>query len=289
MATQDHHPHSPTSGRPAICLMSWLETNRTGNFGDALNTVVLGELGFAVVPPSVDGTANPGRCMTAIGSVLAPSHLVRARHPIDVWGAGWRGEPLTDAELDRLTVHAVRGPLTATAVGCADVPLGDPALLLPRFHTPAMPLESGSAVVIPHILDPVQLSPADVGCDAVVSVRVHQRGRFHRHVTHTPLQVVDRIAAAGFVLTGALHGAIVAQAYGVPWAPWAGTRVDCPAKWLDWAAYLGIESTHVADRRSGEKWWDRHGSTGRIRPLDPLLKAFPYQQLPAMTGAGADD
>lgn len=288
MTTPTQPPSATANGDKDISLLSWLETNRTGNFGDALNTVVLGELGFAIVPPSNDGTANPDRCMMAIGSVLAPWHVARARHPIDVWGAGWRGEPLTDAELERLTVHAVRGPLTATAVGCTDVPLGDPALLLPRFHTPAAPVAARPAVVIPHILDPVQLSPADVGCDAVVSVRVHQRGRWHRRFTPTPLQVVDRIAAAGFVLTGALHGAIVAQAFGVPWAPWAGTRVDCPAKWLDWAAYLGIESTHVTDRHSGEKWWDRHGSTGKVRPLDPLLEAFPYHHGPVMTGAGAD-
>lgn len=289
MASQNRHLRSPASGHPTISLMSWLETKRTGNFGDALNTLVLGELGFATVPPSMNGTANPGRCMMAIGSVLAPWHLAMARHPIDVWGAGWRGEHLTDAELAQLTVHAVRGPHTATAVGCADVPLGDPALLLPRFHTPAKPAESGSVVVIPHILDPVKLSATDVGCDAVLSARVRQRGRWHRRGAHTPLQVVDRIATAEFVLTGALHGAIVAQAYGVPWAPWAGTRMDCPEKWLDWAAYLDIESVHVENRRQGEAWWGRHGSTGRVRALEPLLEAFPYHQLPVTTGAVGDD
>jgi hypothetical protein len=148
--------------------------------------------------------------------------------------------------------------------------------LLPRIHTPPPVTGPRPAVVIPHLLDPTTTTADEVGCDELLSARVWQRGRWHRRTAATPLEVVDRIAGAGFVLTGALHGAIVAQAYGVPWAPWTGTRIDCPAKWLDWAAYLDIEHAHVSDRRSGEIWWERHGSSGQTLPLEPLLKAFPY-------------
>jgi hypothetical protein len=88
--------------------------------------------------------------------------------------------------------------------------------------------------------------------------------------------MVDRIVASSFVLAGALHAAIIAQAYGIPWAAWAGSKIDCPAKWLDWFDYLGIEGTHVSNRSEGEAWWQRHGLHGKVRPLEPLIAAFPY-------------
>ena len=59
-----------------------------------------------------------------------------------------------------------------------------------------------------------------------------------------------------------LHGAILAQAYGVPWA-----------------AYLGIPLIFVADRNAGMRWWQTTGVQGSIRDIEPLLAAFPYQRL----------
>jgi hypothetical protein len=80
-----------------------------------------------------------------------------------------------------------------------------------------------------------------------------------------------------FVLTGSLHGAILAQAYGVPWAAYDDGYVDVPEKWYDWADYLRIRIAFVSDLRTGLDWWRATGHCGQLRDTAPLLAAFPYR------------
>jgi hypothetical protein len=92
----------------------------------------------------------------------------------------------------------------------------------------------------------------------------------------TAQQAINRIAGADFLLTGSLHGAILAQAYGVPWAAYDDGYVDVPEKWYDWADYLGIQIRFVSTLAEGAQWWLTEGRNGAIRELAPLLSAFPY-------------
>lgn len=94
----------------------------------------------------------------------------------------------------------------------------------------------------------------------------------------TAWQVIHRIAGAGFVLTGSLHGAILAQAYGVPWAAYDDGYVDVPEKWSDWAEYLGVRIVFATDFKTGMDWWKMEGHHGTIRNLTALREAFPYPQ-----------
>jgi hypothetical protein len=264
------------TGRPSVSVRIWRADRRTGNFGDALNTPLLAGLGLHAVPSGTAASVNPARCLFAIGSVLSSDHVGDVVGPIDVWGSGWRGEPISDTDRERLVIHAVRGPRTAAALDAPGVAMGDPALLLPGLMPAPPTRRERGAVFLPHLLDHGRHRAASVGCDRRLSAEVTQHGR-HRPWGPPPLErTVTEIATAGFVLTGALHGAVVAQAYGVPWAPWSRGYVDCPEKWLDWAEYLGIDLHFVEDRRGGEHWWRHHGSQGRTRHLAPLLDAFPY-------------
>lgn len=277
-----------TTPRPRLATRVWLHDRRIGNFGDALNLVLLRSLGFEVAGSQALETVNRGRCLFAIGSVISDWHIQRSAREIDVWGSGWRGEPIAGVLMSRLTIHAVRGPRTAAALGCPGVPLGDPALLMPRFHPAPQRSGKGTALLVPHYLERRTPAPDAVGCNAVLRPRVRQRGRWIGWSLPTPLEFVDQIATADFVLTGALHGAIIAQAYGIPWAAWAGSTIDCPTKWLDWFDYLGIEGAHVTDRCAGERWWQQTGSQGQLRPLEPLLQAFPYAAGGMSTSPGAN-
>jgi succinoglycan biosynthesis protein ExoV len=56
----------------------------------------------------------------------------------------------------------------------------------------------------------------------------------------TPEQVIAALAGASLVLTESLHGAILADAFGVPWRGFAVSRNFSTAKWADWSASLGI-------------------------------------------------
>lgn len=273
------------------------------NLGDALVPRLLGALGFRCLTrhASDADVLNPGRCLLVIGSLLTSADLRRIDGPVDVWGCGFKGMEAFEGFEGDLTFHAVRGPRTAASL-CPgqDVALGDPALLLPHLFPRARNVH-GRTVLVPH-LDRVESAVARVraksaGCDEVRSpfvfasldrdtlrrvppgmvlrdlrrwIRLRQTGVASMWAT------VDRIAGASFVLTGSLHGAILAQAYGVPWAAYTDGCVDSPSKWRDWADYLGVTVSFTRSLGEGQAWWREHGRAGRLRDLTPLLRSFPY-------------
>lgn len=289
----------------------WRYGSLVGNLGDALVPILLAKLGYGIAVPrnkSVPApAANSGRCLTVIGSLLEPQHLsyiagishsTSLPDQIDVWGCGWKGVLLTPEHLRWLRIYAVRGPHTAAAVGLpANTPLGDPALLLP-YLTSSVLRAHDRTLVVPH-WHRSDLMPATqrcrlAGCDELLSTHViqrhavWQRGNLRKGLglakkwlllgipPTTPLAAVKRIAGAAFVLTGSLHGAILAQAYGVPWAAYDDGYVDAPAKWLDWAAYLGVRIEFVTSLAEGRAWWQAEGRRGALRDLSPLIESFPY-------------
>jgi hypothetical protein len=274
------------------------------NLGDALVPHLLRGLGVRGVGREVtDATVlNPGRCLLVIGSLVTSADLRRIDGPIDVWGCGWKGMDAWEGfEASHVRFHAVRGPLTAAGVSDrGGLPLGDPALLLPYLF-PRPSRGHGRSVLLQH-LDRVQSSAAreramSAGCDEVRSPYVYGLGQvstilrtrpgqllydLRRWVAMRPSGVlplwetIDRIAGASFVLTGSLHGAILAQAFGVPWAAFDDGCIDTPAKWRDWAAYLGVSIAFMPTLERGRQWWSDEGHRGRIRDLAPLVAAFPY-------------
>ena len=288
------------TSKPRVHCYYWLENSLSKNLGDYLAAIVLDALGYRGISrnrPDL-GVINPGRCLLSIGSVLWERTFERIAEPVDVWGCGWRGTPLPPAVMDRVQFHAVRGPRTAAGLGLpADTPLGDPALLLPQLKAVAIK-HHGRTLVVPHFYRIDQISAWQrcdlTGCDELLSIRVIGTPATGRRISpgqlrgmmrawaqlgipvRTAWPAIHRIAGAAFVLTGSLHGAILAQAYGVPWAAYDDGYVDAPAKWLDWAAYLGIQIEFVATLAEGEQWWQTEGRHGAIRDLAPLLSAFPY-------------
>jgi hypothetical protein len=276
------------------------------NLGDGLTAHLLSGLGFECVGPSNNDAdlINPGRCLLAIGSLLAGEFLQKFETSYDVWGTGFRGFNRWGLSDTDVVFHAVRGPHTAEEFRLpANTPLGDPGLLIPFIYPKPRELH-GKSVVLPHFsrLDsPIARGmAASAGCDEqMASVTftaldrcTHQRldlkgiltdlWQFREARTRncaSARSLIDRIAGASFVLTGSLHGAILAQAYGVPWAAFNDGFVDTPAKWDDWAAYLGVNFAFVRTLYEGREWWQECGRFGQIRDLRPLVEAFPYMDL----------
>lgn len=271
------------------------------NLGDYLGVVTVAALGFQCVDPKQTGPhiLNAGRCLLPIGSVLGMKVLQWLDGPLDVWGCGWKGDALPADVMNRAVFHAVRGPRTLAGLGLLpDTPLGDPALLLPQLCL-RQARHHHRTLFIPHIfhMDGPDAGRwrRNTGCDEVLSIRVVSawppRGSIALRdladllrtqirlgvVPHTAWWTVDRIIGADFVLTGSLHGAVLAQAYGIPWAAYDHGLGGVPEKWLDWAEYLDVNLVQVANLVEGLRWWERYGVHGRIRDLQPLLKAFPYR------------
>lgn len=286
--------------QPQLSGYYWREHALIGNLGDALTPLLLQGLGYNLVSQSATGARlhNPGRCLLVIGSLLAESNLAVLQSPADVWGCGWRGVCLPAPVRDRLRIYAVRGPQTAAGLGLpATIPLGDPALLLPKL-APRPIAQHGRSVVVPHLHRTHCLAARArcrlTGCDEMVATQVFQRqgigqAGWRRQALvlgklwlrqgvrlYTTWSAIERIAGARFVLTGSLHGAILAQAYGVPWAAYDDGYIDVPSKWTDWAAYLGVQIQFVTTLAAGQQWWQSTGQWGVVRDLNQLLAAFPY-------------
>lgn len=280
----------------------WLDYAMVKNLGDYLTAIILDALGYRCVKRAYSDpqALNPGRCLLSVGSVLWDRTFEHIAGPVDVWGSGWRGTPLSPAARERVRFYAVRGPRTVAGLSlAADTPLGDPALLLPQLKQEKIEHQNRT-LVMPHFYRcdqmPTKQRCSLTGCDEVLPMRVigtpipggrispkRLLGMMSAWVRIgmpicTAWQVIHRIAGADFVLTGSLHGAILAQAYGVPWAAYDDGYVDVPEKWYDWADYLGIRIAFVPDLKKGMEWWKMEGRCGTIRDLTPLQEAFPYRK-----------
>jgi hypothetical protein len=273
------------------------------NLGDFLVPSLINALGYSCALSQTNDSVviNPGRCLTVVGSLLTRHEIARIGYPLDVWGCGWRGKELSPTGQEDVRFFAVRGPQTAAGLHLSSqIALGDPALLLPHL-VPLDVAPHGRTVVIPHFSRLSAMSESQrrlkTGCDEVLSPMVLRSprdktlwrcslktavGLLHRRIRygiqiHSLWSALRRIAGADFVLTGSLHGAILSQTFGVPWAAYHDGYVDTPPKWTDWAAYLGIDIELVQTLRDGRNWWRQSGYRGRVRDLEPLLKSFPYE------------
>lgn len=193
------------------------------------------------------------------------------------WCCGARGEePLSPELASRCDFFGVRGPLTRSVLGLPEeTPLGDPGFLAPLAYSPRRRAElAGKTACMPHFsaIGRGERLGQEVGADIVLSPGVGSREDLEA--------LFDQIASVDFLLTASLHGAIIACAYGVPFAFWSYGEVDVPFKWDDFAALLGIEAVFHQGFDSGLVWWNEQ--SGRIRrpSLVSMLSCCPFAAKP---------
>lgn len=200
------------------------------NFGDDLNDVLWPALAPELFADD-DLQAAAGEAFVGVGTIVGLDPGRSRRLHVFTSGAGysapdrWRG-------LD-VTWHCVRGPVTARVLGLeADRALTDGALLAPLVDGLCpVPGTTGRTLVVPHFEtiafpgwhEAARLADFDL---------VDPRGK--------PRDVIAALAGARLVLTESLHGAILADAFGVPWRGFAVSRNFSAAKWADWTASLGL-------------------------------------------------
>ncbi len=171
-----------------------------GNWGDEVNPLLASLLSEKPVLRS----ELYSRVFMAVGSTLD-----MANHRTRVWGSGLLDPESLPREAP-LSIHAVRGPLTrerllAAGIPCPDI-FGDPVLLLPRFYNP--PTRGKFRVgIVPHAADKTSLwlEPFRALPDVVVL-----------DVTGDLLYFVRTLKSCDVVLSSALHGLVLADAYNIP-------------------------------------------------------------------------
>ncbi len=195
------------------------------NLGDMLSRVIVEWLLGETVHMA---GGDCSRKLLAVGSVLQ-----YARPGDVVWGTGIHpASQLSFSQCrDRLpvTVLAVRGPisrdvLVARGLKCPEL-YGDPAVLMPLIR-PSAPRDHKKIIVIPHMSEyhSALQSARDTAIDIVDPSADWQ-------VT------VDKISSSGRVISGSLHGLVVAEAYGVPATWYRADFKEGVAKYYDY--YLG--------------------------------------------------
>jgi pyruvyltransferase len=147
-------------------------------------------------------------------------------------------------------VCAVRGKLTRAKllqfdIGCPEV-YGDPALLMPLFYKPVhrKRYELG---FIPHYTDLGSPVVRRLERDRRVNVISMIKSRFEQVVESraTYERVVDELLQCEAIVSGSLHGLILAEAYGVPckWVQVADKSIGDGFKYLDFFSSVGREDT----------------------------------------------
>ena len=271
-------PTEPFSPRNPVRYWRQERSGDLQNFGDYLTELFLAEM--LVLPRC------PADAFHLIGSVIHERKLYRtlsevgadpATAKVAFWGCGLRSEtPMSAVDRERCVFLGVRGPLTRDVLGLpADTVLGDPGLLLPLLQ-PAPRQRHGRTVCITHFLEkrPPSELRAETSADEVVTAAIAPRLDAIR-------SRIDRIAGAGFILSGSLHGAIAACAFGVPFAFYDSGYVDVPFKWRDFAASIGVPCAFASGIQEGQALYrDKIAPALRVPPLLPILMQSPFSVVP---------
>lgn len=188
--------------KPNSVNLHWYSTKRDDgveNFGDFLSVVVLQNM-LSKRQINADKYIKETRHLYAIGSIIFFGF-----QKTTIWGSGLLHEAkkFRTPLLYELDIRAVRGPLTRKSLvhNGFKVPkvYGDPAILLPIFYKP-IDMPKKEYVVIAH-----KNVSLDIDKDKIVSI-----------LTTDCYKTIDEIANSKLVISGSLHGIIIAESYGVP-------------------------------------------------------------------------
>ncbi|MQB41364.1 polysaccharide pyruvyl transferase family protein [Rhizobium sp. ICMP 5592] len=265
----------------------WESTH--GNFGDDLNLWLWDFL----LPGLRD--VHEETLLVGVGTVLNTSLLPPDGQKL-VIGSGFGYGTLPDmSDRSKWDIRCVRGPLTAEKVGVpADMGIIDPAVMvteMPEFknlpktkrHTFVPHWESAGAGLWQDICKTVGLSYLDPRGEAKAVIR--------------------EIATSELIVAESMHGAILADAFRVPWIAVSTSRAINSFKWNDWAHSLGVTyapkhipvSTRAEAIAKGARFWgvgferdeqaaselekQRHGETVLADPQQTTLRVMAKQAL----------
>jgi hypothetical protein len=237
-----------------------------GNVGDDLNGTIWPKLLGDVFSPLAKDT------FIAIGSILDDRHKSEGRKI--VFGTGARdASTVPNVAKNNWDVRFVRGPNTARALGLADSAwITDPAIVAPVVfpHTPQA-RQTRIVGFVPYFR--TETFYAEMICQAA--------GIRHIPVTLTPHQFIARLAACTHVISEAMHGAILADAYRVPWRPCRLSSHDHENqthyfKWSDWMRSLELDSEFLVLpsiwTKPGTRVWDDLKLLIKVRAAASILK-----------------
>lgn len=248
------------------------------NYGDNLMTPLLRGL-FNIDPQFVPMVKAE---LIGIGSIANSYHRRRKpawrrllsswpRRDLHVWGSGFMNEFGEAIWPQRVTFHAVRGPLSRQKTNHPSLPLGDPALLLPSIWP--KPQVDAAVAIVPHFV--------------TLRTFIETYGKAlpkHWRIVNLldePENVTKQIAGAEIVVSSSLHGLIVADAYDVSAIRMSGdNRIKGDGfKYRDYEAFRGEAYGAPV---TPEELWQSQLRPNPARPprenqIADLIEAFPFR------------
>jgi succinoglycan biosynthesis protein ExoV len=199
--------------------------NGLSNFGDDLNPWLWQQL----IPHCLD--QDPNTVFVGIGTLLNQGLPQADRTVVFGTGVGYgKTTPLVD---DSWKIYALRGPLSAKALGVApDFAVTDGAILIRQVFQP-QGTKTHPLSFIPHFTHAVYAGAAWRA--------VCEQAGIHYIDPCAPIEdVLTAIAQTEVLLAEAMHGAIIADALRVPWIPITTSPRILPFKWQDWCLSVGV-------------------------------------------------
>ena len=207
----------------------YLQFDNDTNFGDALNPIL-----FKHLLPNFFNE-DKEEYFLGIGSIFGISPIDEKAKKIHVFSSGFAyGEPpLID---DRYNILCVRGPITAKALNLdPKLAVTDGALLISELYK-AQPKKYKFSFM-PHCLSDEKNTQWKSICDKLkinyISPVIDS--------TNSVERVCNELSSTETLITEALHGAIIAQAYNVPWIPIHMYDHINLLKWDDFALSLNLK------------------------------------------------
>ena len=192
-----------------------------GNFGDDMN-----EWFWDAVFPDY-GQVAPDHTMFGIGSILWRKNF-ELFDKIVVMGSGSGYGVTPDQVPDNATIGWVRGPRTGRLMGVEpDRVITDPATLAARLPEFSDVEKTDEVIFMPH----VGTARLALDWDGIAS----RAGVSYLSPANDSRMVIRRLAGARLVVTESLHGAILADAFRVPWVTMAISPTFTAHKFHDWA------------------------------------------------------
>lgn len=214
-----------------------------GNFGDDMNLWF-----WDTIFPEFHGL-YPDYTLFGIGSILGRDFLSPFEKVL-VLGSGSGYGPLPDNLSTHVLYGWVRGPLTSKNLGLSDdMALTDPACLVPlidEFKDIQIDGDDFSdCIFLPHCgTDRLGLDWSRVAVSAGMKYVSPRWDSKH---------VIRQIASSRRVVTESLHGAIIADAFRIPWVPVAIGPGFSSYKWTDWARSLEMDVKIAPALKSAKK------------------------------------
>ncbi|WP_137131353.1 polysaccharide pyruvyl transferase family protein [Rhizobium sp. FY34] len=220
-----------------------------GNFGDDLNLWLWDFL----LPGLRD--VHPETMLVGVGTVLNPDLIPRNIRKLVIGSGYGYGSPPDISDPTEWDVRCVRGPLTAKKLGLPEsMGIIDPAVMvtdMPEFQN--LP-KRHAKTFIPH-WESAEFGIWRQACEPAGLTYLDPRGEAK--------SVIAAIAQSELIVAESMHGAILADAFRVPWVAVSTSRAINSFKWTDWVQTVGASyspryvpvSTRAEAVRKQSRFW----------------------------------